>query len=284
MVGWSKNRREGRALEHGLVAWARSKQAGKPLFRARIIRMLHADGTVDKIADPSTLVDMQWYASQLADGLRESARFTVCYAEQTIWKGRQSISIDVRGAFQRKEAWVEVKWTRGDLQVALAAAMEKCVVLRQVAMDEKKWHLDRQLGGRDIPQPAYIGGLAASPDGWRLCLVDRTTSRMERWVGFFQGLPPTPVPSKAVLTTAATVKTAKMPRKNPEKHKRYNKSAKGKARAKRYKDQQDHKYHSEQYQLAYAKSSKGREARAAARRRYNEKNGKTKKAMKRKSA
>ena len=282
MIGWSKNRREGRALEHGLVAWARSKQCGKPVFRARLIRMLCADGSVDKIDDPSTLADMQWYASQLADGLSEVAQFEVCFAEQTIWKRRQSISIDVRGAFRRKESWIEVKWTRGGLQVALAAALQKCVVFRQVAKDDEKWHLDRHFCGSAVPQPAYIGGLAASPAGWQLCLVDENTGRKELWTGFFQGAPPTLVPSKVMTKMAVKAKTTKARRRSLEKHKRYNKSVKGKARAKVYKNRQAHKNHNKQYQLEYANSTQGREARAAARRRYKEKNGKGKKTMKKK--
>ena len=276
MVGWCQNRLEGRALEHGLVAVARGKLHRKHVFRARFIRMLHADGSVEKIDDPATLIKMQWYACRLAEGLGTLARFAVRYAEQTIRRGNQSISIDVRGIHLGKESWVELKWTRGALRVALASALQKSLVLQKIGKEFAEWKLDTHLGGHCIPQPGYVGGLAVSPDGWLLMLVDCMTHKKQQWSGFFEGGPAKTVPSKA------RVKPQPKPRNIFEKHKRYNTSAKGKARARRYKEDPEHKLSNRDYQAEYAKSNQDREIRAAARRRYRGKNPKPMKNTKRK--
>ena len=274
MAHWSKNRLEGRALEHGLVAWLRSKLSGAAVCRARVIRMLHRDGAVDKVDDPSTLAAMQWYASELAASIDKVARFKVRYAEQTIWKGKASRSIDIRGLKQRREAWVEVKWTRGDLRAALQMALQKLSEFQSIAEEHSRWGLDKRLGGVPLPQPCYIGGLAVSPDGWLLELCEIDGRGKERWAGFFENSPPTPVPSKALTRSGAVFKSMSSiakASKHLEKHKRYNASLKGKMRNKRQRDMKHRADYQTQYQTQYAQTEMGRDARARARQRYKEK-------------
>ena len=284
MVGWSQNRLEGRALEHGLVAVVRARLSGKPVCRPRIIRMLRANGTVDKIEDPGTLSKMQCYACRLDEGLAMSARFKVCFAEQTIHKDKISISIDLRGVHQRKESWVELKWTRGALKTALAAALEKALVLQGIGKEHDLWSLDKHLSKKKIPRPGFVGGLAVSPDGWMLLLVNSTTGERTECSGFFEADLPKPAPSKMPLKLTVAVRPLRKRCNNVEKYKRYNKSDLGKARSKRYKQDPAHKLSDCAYQSEYAKSEKGRAARTAARQRYKQKYPKAMKCRKRKRA
>lgn len=273
MAPWSKNRLEGRALEHGLVAWVRSQLNGAAVCRARAIRMLNADGTVDKVHDPCTLAAMQWYASELGDGLNKVARLRACYAEQTIRKGQASISIDIRGLLQRREAWVEVKWTRGDLRGALAVAKGKVFEFQSIAKEHRQWFLDKRLGGKPLPPPCYIGGLAVSPDGWLLEVADLHGCGNERWTGSFVNSPPTPVPSKAIAMSGAVLESIPSVAKSnmhSQKHKIYNASVKGIARDKRRRDLK-HPQQRSAYLMAYAQTARGRDARAEARKRYKQK-------------
>ena len=48
---FSRGRMEGRALEHGFVAWARSRDDATDVNRARKIRMLFQSDTVELVED-----------------------------------------------------------------------------------------------------------------------------------------------------------------------------------------------------------------------------------------
>ena len=88
MPFWSKTRLEGRALEHGLVAWLRSQRQGTTICRPRAIRMLRLDDSVDLVNDPWILDTVKWHACKLVESLRKVADFTVFFAEQTVHDGR----------------------------------------------------------------------------------------------------------------------------------------------------------------------------------------------------
>lgn len=181
MTVWSKPRLEGRALEHCLVAWLRSQRQGSAFCRPRVIRMLRADGSVDLVNDPLILNNLKYYASKFAEGLCKVARFSASFAEQTAYDGQHCISLDIRGLFKKQEAWLEMKWTRGDLGSALALTKPRVTECHSIAVERKELVLHSCLGGKPLPQPYFIGGCAVSPDGWLLELMDVTSGTKERW-------------------------------------------------------------------------------------------------------
>ena len=257
-------------MEQGLVAWVRSKRQGTTLCRPRAIRMLRADGSVDLVNDPWILANMTWYASELAGSLRKVAHFSVSFAEQTVYDGQNWMSLDIRGLVEKREAWLELKWTRGDLRSALALTKQRVADFRDIAMEDKTVFLDRHLGGRPLPQPHFIGGLAVSPDGWLLELVDLSKCSKERWTGFFESSPPRAAPSKPIVRHGPVGKRRTSEARSAAyllKHGRYNRSVKGLARSRLRESKPVRKT----YQKQYAQTANGREARAQARKRYKAK-------------
>ena len=236
--------------------------------------MLRADGSVDLVNDPLILNNMKYYASELVKGLCKVARFSTSFAEQTAYNGQHCISLDIRGLFQKQEAWLEMKWTRSDLRSALALTKPRVTEFHSIAVERKALVLHSCLGGKNLPQPHFIGGLAVNPDGWLLEMLDLTSGKKETWKGFFENSPPTPVPSKALTRSGAVLKSmssAAKASKHLDKYKRYNASLKGKVRNKRQRDMKHRADYQTQYQTQYAQTVKGRDARARARQRYKQK-------------
>ena len=267
MAAWSKPRLEGRALEHCLVAWLRSQRQGAAFCRPRVIRMLRADGSVDLVDDPLILNNMKYYASELVKGLCKVARFSSSFAEQTAYNGQHSISLDIRGLFEKQEAWLEMKWTRSDLRSALALTKPRVTEFHNIAVERKALVLHTCLGGKKLPQPHFIGGLAVNPDGWLLELLDLTSGKKETWKGFFDSSPAHLAPSKAIAPRGPQVKRTITPagarQAQLQKHKRYNESAKGLERSKRQGDNPARATYLREYGLTDHGRAKRAQARAA---------------------
>ena len=258
MMRFSRGRLEGRALEHGFVAWARSRDDATNVNRARKIRMLSQSGTVELVEDAEILRRMQRVACTLLPTLHSEDGFRTVFADQTLHhktqRGRgSSTNVDLRGKFRRSEAWVEVKWTRGSLDAALEKALVKVSELEATAADYTNWTVDKKLGGQRITKPTYVGGLAVSPSGWLLQFGDEQWSgQFLDLCGFFQ-----------TLTVLASSKA--------DKHRRYNQSLAGKQRTRNYSQEPKRRQVNKANQEEYAQTPRGKEFRAAARARYKDK-------------
>ena len=230
--------------------------------------MLRADGSVDLVNDPLILNNMKYYASELVKALCKVARFSTSFAEQTAYNGQHCISLDIRGLFEKQEAWLEMKWTRSDLRSALALTKPRVTEFHSIAVERKALVLHSCLGGKSLPQPHFIGGLAVNPDGWLLELLDLTSGKKETWKGFFESSPAHPAPSKAIAPRGPHVKRTITPagarQAQLQKYIRYNESAKGLERSKR----RDSNPARATYLREYALTENGRAKRAQARAAY----------------
>ena len=255
---FSRGRLEGRALEHGFVAWVRSRGNATDVRRAKKIRMLTPTGLVELVGDSAILKRMQRVACTLLPTLRSEVGFRTMFADQTLKhntrRGRgNAINVDLRGKLRQRETWLEVKWTRGCLESALGKALAKASELETVAADLAEWALDGNLGGQRTTKPSYVGGLALSPSGWLLQVGD------ERWTGSFLDLCGFFQDSNVLASSTCN------------KYRRYNKSEAGKKRTRKYSQRPRRLQLKRTYQEEYARTARGRELRAAARQRYKDK-------------
>ena len=259
MMRFSRGRLEGRALEHGNVAWVRSRANATSINRARKIRMLTPSGRVELVEDGELLQRMQRIACTLLPTLHSDAGFKTTFADQTVRHTTRcgsgsTMNVDLRGKFRRREAWVEVKWTRGSLETALGKALSKVSDFEAIAAEHAAWAFDENLGGQRVTKPIFVGGLGVSPSGWLLQFGD------EQWRGAFVDLCGFgPNPSVLVQSQA-------------DKYRRYNQSKAGKQRTRKYSQLPKRRQGRKAYCADYAKTAHGRELRAAARQRYRDKN------------